>query len=352
MKILHTADWHLDTPFSGFSGEKRDFLRRELLKIPEKIVKLALREGCDLILIAGDVFDGAYTADSLDAVRNALGNCKLPVFISPGNHDFCAPDSPWMAEHWPENVHIFTGGLESKTVPALDCRIYGAGYSSMDCEPLLDNFRKEGEEKYQIGLIHGDPTSLSSPYSPVTAAQVRTSGLDYLALGHIHKGGSFTAGQTLCAWPGCPMGRGYDELGEKGCYIVDLNTKELRFVAMDTPRFFDLEAETGESAAASLDALLPPVESADFYRVTLTGSGEGSLEELTTRFAHIPNLELRDQRTEKMDIWAVAGEDTLEGVYFQMLHQMLETSDEREAAQIQLAAEISRKLLDGREVTL
>ena len=35
MKILHTADWHLDTPFSGFSGEKRDFLRRELLKIPE-----------------------------------------------------------------------------------------------------------------------------------------------------------------------------------------------------------------------------------------------------------------------------------------------------------------------------
>ena len=352
MKILHTADWHLDTPFSGFSGEKRDFLRRELLKIPEKITQLALREGCCMILIAGDVFDGAYTADSLDAVRTALENCRLPVFISPGNHDFCASDSPWTAECWPENVHIFTGGLESAAVPALDCRIYGAGYSSMDCEPLLENFQREGQEKYHIAVIHGDPTSASSPYSPVTAAQVRASNLDYLALGHIHKSGSFAAGQTLCAWPGCPMGRGYDELGEKGAYIVDLDTKELRFVVMDAPRFFDPEAETGNDAAAALDALLPPVKSDDFYRVTLTGSGEGSLEELTARFAHIPNLELRDQRTEKIDIWSAAGDDTLEGVYFQMLRRMLDTADKREAAQIQLAAEISRKLLDGREVIL
>ena len=352
MKILHTADWHLDTPFSGFSGEKRDFLRRELLKIPAKIAQLAVNEGCSMILIAGDVFDGAYTTDSLDAVRTALGNCGLPVFISPGNHDFCTPDSPWLAERWPENVHIFKGGMESVAVSARNCRIYGAGYSSMDCEPLLENFRKEGQETCHIGLIHGDPTSASSPYSPVTAAQVRASGLGYLALGHIHKSGFFTAGQTLCAWPGCPMGRGYDELEEKGCYIVDLDTKVCRFVALDAPRFFDLEAETGERAAASLDALLPPVESKDFYRVTLTGSGDGSVEELLARFAHIPNLELRDQRTEKVDIWAAAGEDTLEGVYFRMLRQMLDTADEKEAAQIQLAAEISRKLLDGREVTL
>ena len=148
------------------------------------------------------------------------------------------------------------------------------------------------------------------------------------------------------------MGRGYDELGEKGCYIVDLDGKTHRFIAVDVPRFFDLEVETEESAAASLDALLPPVKSDDFYRVTLTGSGEGSLEELTTRFAHVPNLELRDQRTEKVDIWSATGDDTLEGVYFQMLRQMLDTADEREAAQIQLAAEISRKLLDGREVIL
>ena len=352
MKILHTADWHLDTPFSGFSGEKRDFLRRELLKIPAKIAQLAVDEGCSMILIAGDVFDGAYSADSLDAVRTALGNCGLPVFISPGNHDFCAPDSPWLAERWPENVHIFTGGISSVVVSDLNCRIYGAGYSSMDCEPLLADFQKEGQESCHIGLIHGDPMSATSPYSPVTTAQVRASGLDYLALGHIHKSGSFASGQTLCAWPGCPMGRGYDETGEKGCYIVDLDTKVCRFVSLNAPGIFDLEVDTQEDAAASLDALLPPVQSNDFYRVTLTGSGEGSAEELKERFAHLPNLELRDQRTEKVDIWAAAGEDTLEGVYFRMLQQMLETADEKTAAQIRLAAEISRKLLDGREVTL
>ena len=200
MKILHTADWHLDTPFSGFSGEKRDFLRRELLKIPEKIVKLALREGCDLILIAGDVFDGAYTADSLDAVRNALGNCGLPVFISPGNHDFCSPTSPYLTESWPENVHIFTQpAMESVSLPQLDCKIYGAGYKAMDCPALLKHFSAEGDERWHIGLLHSDPLQAGSPYAPVTTQQVKSSGLDYLALGHIHKGDSFRAGEVLCA---------------------------------------------------------------------------------------------------------------------------------------------------------
>lgn len=352
MKILHTADWHLDTPFAGVPADQREFLRRELLKIPGKIARIAKEEGCGLMLISGDVFDGAYTKDSLDAVRNALENCDIPVFVSPGNHDFCAPGSPWLEERWPENVHIFTGALDSVSVPGLDCRVYGAGYTSMDCEPLLEGFRAEGEERYHIAVLHGDPGSASSPYNAVTTAQVRASGLTYLALGHIHKAGSFTAGQTLCAWPGCPMGRGFDETGEKGVYLVDADAAELRFVSLDTPRFYDLEAETGEAAAAALEEILPPAASDDVYRVTLLGSGEGAAEELYDRFRHLPHLLLRDERTEKVDIWATAGEDTLEGVYFRMLRDALDGADEQTARQIGLAAEISRKLLEGREVVL
>ena len=108
MKILHSADWHLDSPLTGKSEEQSRYLRKELLKIPEKVAAVCKNEGCDLLLLAGDLFDGAYTKESLNAVRTALAEVGVPVFISPGNHDFCAPNSPYMAESWPENVHIFT----------------------------------------------------------------------------------------------------------------------------------------------------------------------------------------------------------------------------------------------------
>lgn len=352
MKILHTADWHLDTPFSGLSGQRRDILRQKLLEIPEKVMRIAENEGCSLVLIAGDVFDGPCGGDSLEAVRRAFEGCGLPIFISPGNHDFISPDSPWLSGQWPKNVHIFRSGMESVALPELNCRIYGAGYSSMDCEALLEGFAREGEEELHIAVIHGDPVSASSPYSPVTAAQVRLSGLSYLALGHIHKAGFFTAGQTLCAWPGCPMGRGFDETGEKGLYIVDTDRKEPRFLPLDLPRFYDLQVDTGEDALSALEAVLPGAESEDIYRITLLGSGTGTEEEIRSRFSHLPGLELRDEREEKEDIWAAAGEDTLEGVYFRLLREAYDRADEKTAAKYQLAAEISRKLLSGREVRL
>ena len=40
MKILHSADWHLDAPMTGRSEEDAVLLRQELKKIPGKIASL------------------------------------------------------------------------------------------------------------------------------------------------------------------------------------------------------------------------------------------------------------------------------------------------------------------------
>ena len=348
LKILHSADWHLDSAFVSFSQEQRQNLKTALRQIPCKIADLWRKEGCDLVLLSGDLFDGVATRESIELVQQALKDCGVPVFVSPGNHDFCGDGCPWLEESWPENVKIFTGGLESVVIPELDCRIYGAGYKNMDCPALLEDFHAEGTEKYQIGVLHGDPTVSNSPYCPITAAQVRNSGLDYLALGHIHKAGNFRAGATLCAWPGCPMGRGWDELGEKGCCIVTLeDTAELRPVVMDTLRFFEEELDIGGDAAAALEGLLPAAGSEDFYRISLTGCGQVDTEKLKAQLDKWPNVELRDLTEMPVDIWEDAGSDSLRGMYFRMLQKIAE--DDPNAV---LAAEISRKLLEGREVRL
>lgn len=352
LKILHSADWHLDSPFGGFTEDQRALLKREQRKIPGKVASLCRREGCDLVLLAGDLFDGEASRETIDILKKELKNCGVPVLIAPGNHDFCAPGSPWLEENWPENVFVFTGGLESVVISGLDCRIYGAGFQSMDCPSLLEDFHAERDTKYCVAVLHGDPVQKNSPYNPVTAAQVRQSGLDYLALGHIHKAGMFRFGGTLCAWPGCPMGRGWDETGEKGVCIVTLADEAgIQAVSLNTLRFFELEVDIGTDAAAALEAALPGAGCEDFYRVSLTGCGEADLDGLKQVFSAFPNLELRDKTEPPLDLWADAGEDTLEGVYFHMLRKAME-SDPENAGRIRLAAEISRRLLEGREVVL
>ena len=351
MKILHSADWHLDSPFASFSGERREFLMESQRTLPERFQMLCAAENCDLVLLAGDVFDGAYHRETAARLADALEDCGVPVFISPGNHDFYGQESPWVRENWPANVHIFSGRMSYVDLPELDCRVYGAGYSAMDCPSLLEGFRAEREFRHTVAVIHGDPTGGRSPYCPVTASQVGDSRLDYLALGHIHQGGSFRVGNTLCGWPGCPMGRGWDETGQKSALLVTLGQQpEIRPVSLNMPLFFDEEVCIEDGSG--LESLLPAVENTDFYRVTLTGTGEVDIPQLLQRYVHLPHLELRDRTEAPLELWAEAGEDSLRGIYFEMLRSALERAEPEEAERIRLAAEISRKLLEGREVRL
>ena len=91
----------------------------------------------------------------------------------------------------------------------------------------------------------------------------------------------------------------------------------------------------------------------DFYRITFTGPSEPlDLQQLREQYARFPNLLLRDRTTPPVDLWGTAGEDTLEGMYFKLLHDALEDADADTKRQIRLAAKLSRQILDGQEVVL
>ena len=348
IKILHSGDWHLDSPLQGKSTGQTATLRQELGKIPGKLADLCRQEQCDLVLLSGDLFDGPYTQASYRLVYDALRRMGVPVFLSPGNHDYICPESPYEKEIWPENVHIFKKQqIEWVDIPELSVRVYGAGFQSMDCPGLLEAFKAEGTA---VGVFHGDPTQVNSPYNPITKQQVQQSELQYLALGHVHKGDWFAAGQTVCAWPGCPMGRGWDEQGEKGALIVTLDQEvQMKFVPLDAPQFFDLTV----AYEKGIGSVLPAVPGDDFYRITLTGEAESvDLEALREEFAAFPNLVLRDDTCKPVDPWEHAGEDSFEGVYFDLLKQMLDAAHGEERDRILLAAKLSRKILDGQEVAL
>jgi hypothetical protein len=83
----------------------------------------------------------------------------------------------------------------------------------------------------------------------------------------------FHAGGTICAWPGCPMGRGFDEKDERGVYITELGEGyDVRFLPLSTLRFHQLELNTREDAIAVLTHLRK-----DFWIHRLTGDSPGDL---------------------------------------------------------------------------
>lgn len=346
LKILHSADWHLGASFSAFSEDQQQMLKQAQRSLPGRIGDICRAEGCDLALLSGDLLDGTVSRDWVRLLRDGLAAFEVPVLISPGNHDCCIPGSPWLEEKWPENVHVFSGALSSVVIPELDCRVYGAGYESMDCQPLLEGFRAEGQERYCLAVLHGDPLRPDSPYCPVTREQVQESGLDYLALGHIHKRGQMAAGGTLCGWPGCPMGRGWDETGEKGVYLVTLEEgASAQFLPLDTPRFYQMEAVFSTDAAEDIRRVLPVGGSQDFYRVLLTG--RGTLETNSVKLPEYPNLQWINRVKPPVDLWQETQSDSLMGIYFRILQERMEMDN-----RALLAAELSRRLLDGEEVAL
>ena len=189
MKILHSADWHLCSPLQGRTPEQTQRLRRALLQIPGKVAALCRQEQCDLMLLSGDLFDGPHDADSVRILKDALEEAAVPVFITPGNHDFAAANSLWLTESWPKNVHIFSGeALTAVELPEHDCVVYGAAFTSPErSDEALAGFAASEDGRLHLLCLHGEVNVPDSRYGPITREQIAVSRLDYLALGHIHQ---------------------------------------------------------------------------------------------------------------------------------------------------------------------
>ena len=127
VKIIHGADFHLDSPFSGLSPQHSAQRRSELRQLPRHLADLARTEGADLVLLSGDLLDGMHIyRETVQALAQALGSIPCPVFIAPGNHD------PW-SQHSP------TPALPGRTMSiffpprpqrASTCRTWGARFGA------------------------------------------------------------------------------------------------------------------------------------------------------------------------------------------------------------------------------
>lgn len=361
IKILHAADFHLDSAFAGLSGEQAKLRRRESRQLLERLSNYVNQNGVQIVLLAGDLFDGATSyRETVETLIDALAGMTARVFIAPGNHDFYAARSPYATLRWPENVHIFkTREIERVEVPELGCAVYGAAFTDAAQETsLLDGFTAPDDGLTHLMVLHGDLTAAEARYDPVTREQIAASNLDYLALGHTHKfGGVETAGRTAYAYSGCPEGRGFDELDDKGflCGTVERGEVDIKFIPFAKRHYRILRVDvTDQKPEDALQAAMPETAASDLCRVIFTGETDErgvdiklTQERFDSDFFH---LELRDETHMRQDIWAHAQEDSLRGLFLRELWGQYETADEAGRRQVERAARFGLAALDRRDL--
>lgn len=358
LKLLHAGDLHLDTPFRSLPPREARRRRAEQRRALDALRDLAVARGVDLALLAGDLFDAQTVyPETVEALAAALEGFPCPVCIAPGNHDPFTDRSPYDTYPWPDNVHIFRSeAVASLTFSDLGARVYGCAFTSpvRENDPLA-GFRAPQDGLVNLGVFHTQ-VGKTGPYAPIDPASLAGSGLTYAALGHVHQATAPDAkAPTPWAYCGCLMGRGFDELGDKGACIVTIDGGRVvgwELVPLAQSRYVLLEVDvTGQDPqAALLDALDGHRE--DYCRVKLQGEAATLDPALLAQAAQgrCRTLELKDETVVPLDIWRRVEEETLTGLFLQEMRRRIQTAEDSAAsANLQLALRYGLAALEGRE---
>ena len=85
MRFLHTSDLHIGKRVNGFS------MLEDQRIILDRMIDIAVNEGCQGVIIAGDIYDrpapGADAVALFDRFLCKLADKGMRVFAISGNHD-------------------------------------------------------------------------------------------------------------------------------------------------------------------------------------------------------------------------------------------------------------------------
>jgi exonuclease SbcD len=322
MRLLHTSDWHIGRSLHGTD------LLAEQEQVLGGLAGVVAAEGVDVVLVAGDVYDRAVPSADATAVLSRvvakLRRAGATVVLTPGNHDSARRLGAFSELLAVGGLHV-RAETQKLDEPLLfadehgDVAIYGLPYLEPEVarfelglpgarshEAVLaeamnrvraDLFLRPGARS--VVLAHafvggGQPSDSERDISVGGVDLVPAvvfDGVDYVALGHLHRP------QTLSPrvrYSGSPLAYSFGEAGQqKQAWLFDLDATglaEVRAVPLPTPR--GLAVLTGELEELLADPAHAAVEE-HFISARLTDAVRPSdpMRRLQTRFAHCVHLE-------------------------------------------------------------
>ena len=253
----------------------------------------------------------------------------MPVFVSPGNHDWFGPQSLYHQVDWTPNVHVFT---EDRLLPvelADGLTLWGAAHCApANTDGFLDGFAVD-RGGIHLALFHGSENgdfgwqeSGKVPHAPFAAEQIPRAGLAHALVGHFHapRDGAWHT------YPGNPDPLAFGETGERAAVVVEVHAdgsvQRTRF-PVATSQVSDIEVDlTGiaHSGEVRTRVMTSVADLAGIVRVTLRGEiGRDADVRAADLDGVAPHLEALVPRlgriTVAYDLDALAGEATVRGQF-------------------------------------
>lgn len=372
VKVLHCADLHLDAPFVCGDSRKSELRRSELLATFSSMMNYVKLNNIDIVLISGDLFESENVTRDTAAMlqREFADNPDCRFVISPGNHDPYTEDGVYGRVDFPSNVYIFKStNVTHFSFDDLGVDVYGYAFVSPELSyNPFKGIKPKVNSRINIMCAHGEITTSKSDNCPITISDIRESGFDYVALGHIHAGSECEkVDDTYYAYAGCLEGRDFGECGHKGAllcefekkdYVLDAKFKKLRFCK----RHYEIE-RINVSGAQNLSDVLPKVkeriEEKEYnrdalVRVVLEGDVSPELVISEANFTLVAEnlfyLELVNKTRPLFDVERLEKDPTIRGVFYEELKPLLESDDEKEREVAYAALKYGLSALGGSNV--
>jgi DNA repair exonuclease SbcCD nuclease subunit len=269
---LQKLDRYDNAPAEQIRGATRHALRN--------LVNLAIESDVDLVVIAGDLYDGDWHDQNtgLAFVEQAarLTHAKIPLLVIRGNHD--AQNQMTASLPLPKNpdgseIMLDASKPETRILQDLGIAVHGQSFRTRSVKTnLAAKYPPPVSGLFNLGMLHTglEGETDHADYAPCSAAELTDKGYDYWALGHVHTRSTYTLeGGPPIVFSGNPQGRHMREQDEKGCILINVdasNRCQYHFEPLDVVRWKECKLETHSLAHRD--------EVCDAYQDWITGAIE------------------------------------------------------------------------------
>lgn len=334
LKIIHCADIHLGSKIEAkLPRDKSNERKSEVRSAFKRIVEYAERNGIRVILLAGDVFDSdrPLKKDKEFFYSVVKNNPAIDFLYLRGNHD----NRESYTEYNLTNLKTFSDAWTSYDYG--DAVISGVEIVPENATSLYSSLKLDKKRK-NIVMLHGQYGETSG-VDKVNLSKLRNKNVDYLALGHLH---SYSAAKlddnADYVYSGCPEGRGFDELGEKGFVEITVGDKIThRFVPCCQRKIEEYAVDISETT--DVYSVYRTVKSKiactkdDLVRVVLKGEIAYDYDDLAEDIGkYLENdyyfVTVKDKTTRKFNVDDVRDDLSLQGEFIRLTLARADISDE------------------------
>lgn len=336
MKFMHLSDLHIGKRVNEYS------MMDDQIYILAQIVRLLDEEKPDAVLIAGDIYDksipGADAVMLFDRFLTQVSERKVPVFLISGNHDsqerlafgrdILSGSDIYISEVYRGKIQKITkedeyGPIHFYLIPYLKPAVvkhYRSKEEITDYQSAMEAVVGSLDVDYDdrnVFLVHqfltGAVRSESEEVSVGGLDDISAEifeGIDYVALGHIHK--PQPVSRETIRYCGTPLKYSFSEAGhEKSVTFVTM--KEKGNVEISQRKLIplrDMRKLRGSYLELTDKENYENTETEDYLAITLTDEEDipEVMGKLSAVYPNIMKLEYDNCRTQALGIHDLSGE--------------------------------------------